>query len=387
MDFRFSEEEQLLRDMVGEFIEREYTFEKRRAVIESEDGWSRSIWAQLAELGLVGINIAEVDGGVDAGPVATMLVMNAVGAGLLLEPYLASAIIAPNVLRAVDNSAPSRELLPAIASGEAIVVVAHQEPDARHATYTRNGPIGLSTEARRHGAGFVIDGRKSVVGHAQAASALIVSARLTDDGSLALFHVPAGAPGLTLEVYRALDGAPAADVALAGVEVPESAMLAAAHDAETALECGYDRALAAICAEAVGAMEALIDLTCEYLRTREQFGRPIGRFQALQHRAADMLIHSEQAKSMSYLATLHSRTDDRHERQRVLSAAKVLIGRACRFVGQQAIQLHGGMGMTDELSVSHYFKRLTAIEMTLGDAETHLDRFVALERAAAARPR
>jgi hypothetical protein len=371
MDFRFSEEEQLLQDMVGQFVEREYSFEKRRAILESEDGWSRAIWSQLAELGLLGIDIAEADGGVDAGPVATMLVMNAVGAGLMLEPVLASAIVAPAVLRALDDAAPGRELLPAIAAGKTVVVLAHQEADARHA------PSAVRTEARRRNGGYVLAGSKDVVAQATAADTLIVSARSVDDDALALFRVPAQSAGLLLHAYRSLDGAPAADIELDGVELPADALLASGRDAENALERAYDSALMAVCAEAVGAMNVVINITGEYLRTRRQFGRPIGRFQALQHRAADMLIHFEQARSISYLATLHCRSEDRRERQRALSAGKVLVGRACRFVGQQAIQLHGGMGMTDELNVSHYFKRLTAIEIAYGDSETHLDRFIA----------
>ena len=373
MDFRLSEEERLLEEMIGDFVEREYSFEKRRAILASESGWSRAIWTQLADLGLLGIGIAEADGGVDAGPVATMLVMNAVGAGLVLEPYLASAVVAPAILRAVDDSAHSRELLPAIAAGRSVAVLAHQETRTRHDRQTPN----LQTTARRRAGSFALEGRKELVAHAQAADVLIVSARLSAGGELALFRVPAATKGLAIHGYGALDGALAADIELGGIELPGDALIASGDEAKAALERGHGAGIAAVCAEAVGAMKALIDTTSEYLRTRHQFGKPIGRFQALQHRAADMLIHFEQAKSMSYLATLRSRSEDPRERQRALSASKVLVGRACRFVGQQAVQLHGGMGVTDELNVSHYFRRLTAIELSFGDAESHLDRFIA----------
>jgi alkylation response protein AidB-like acyl-CoA dehydrogenase len=254
-----------------------------------------------------------------------------------------------------------------------VAVLAHQEAGARHDI----GVAGLTTAAHRRAGGIVIEGRKELVAHAPSADALIVSARLAGDGELALIRVPAGTRGLKILGYRALDGAPAADIELNGVELPAQAMIASGEGAHAAIETGQDAGIAAVCAEAVGAMHALIGTTSEYLRTRHQFGRPIGRFQALQHRAADMLIHFEQAKSMSYLATLHVRSADSREKRRALSAAKVLVGRACRFVGQQAVQLHGGMGVTDELNVSHYFKRLTAIELSFGDAESHLDRFIA----------
>jgi alkylation response protein AidB-like acyl-CoA dehydrogenase len=368
MDFNLTEEEQLLQDMVGNFIEREYTFGQRRAILESADGWSRATWAQLADLGLLGVGIPEADGGVDAGPIAAMLVMNGIGSGLVLEPFLSTAVVAVAVLRAADDPAHSRELLPAIAAGKAVVVLAHQEHEARHELDR------VGTRAERTAGGYVIGGRKAVVTHAQIADELIVSAG-TAGGGISLFRVPAGAPGLSVHGYRSLDGQLAADIELDAVELPEGALVGADGAAAAPLERAYEMGIASVCAEAVGAMEVLIDTTTEYLRTRRQFGRPIGRFQALQHRAADMMIHFEQAKSMSYLAAMRCLAADRTERRRALSAAKVVIGRACRFVGQQAVQLHGGMGVTDELSVSHYFKRLTAIELSFGDVASHVSRF------------
>lgn len=374
MDFNLSEEERLLDDMVREFIDREYTFEKRRKILESEEGFSPDIWRQLAELGLLGIGISEAQGGVDAGPVATMLVMDALGAGLVLEPYLTSAVVASALLRHIDDPKHSPELLTGIAAGQTIVALAHREAGAR------DGPEAVATVAEPRGNGYALRGSKAFVAHAQIADALIVSARIPgtepNDSGVSLFRVPRGSAGLEIRPYKSIDGQLAADIELKDIELPADACIGRPGGARDALERADDAGLAAVCAEAVGAMQAVLDTTAEYLRTRQQFGRPIGRFQALQHRAADMLIHCEQARSMSYLATLRCLDADRKRRRHALSAAKVLIARACRFVGQQAIQLHGGMGVTDELSVSHYFKRLTAIELAFGDADYHIDRFI-----------
>lgn len=374
MDFNLSEEQHMLDDTVRGFIAREYGFEKRRAIKGSPEGWSRAIWEQFADLGLLGIGIPESHGGLDAGPVATMLVMNAFGAGLVLEPYLASAVVAAALLRRAGDSAHSQDLLPAMAAGNTIVVLAHSEPQSRYDL----SRVAASAESRA--GDYVLRGRKAVVTHAPTADVLIVSARVagneTDAAGISLFRVPRGTPGLVLEPYANLDGQCAAEVLLQDVRVPAAARLGPDGEAHAAIEHAHDAGLAAVCAEAVGAMKSLLDTTAEYLRTRRQFGQPIGRFQALQHRAADMLIHYEQAKSMSFLATMRCLEPDRDERRRALSAAKVVVGRACRFVGQQAVQLHGGMGVTDEVSVSHYFKRLTAIELAFGDADSHLDRFI-----------
>jgi hypothetical protein len=372
VDFNLSEEQRLLDDMVRDFVAREYGFEKRRAIKDSADGWSREIWRQLAELGLLAIGIPEGNGGLDAGPVGTMLVMNAFGAGLVLEPYLASGVVATALLRRAGDSAHQRDLFPAMAEGKTVVVLAHQEHDSRHDL------MEVGARAERRDGGYAIRGRKAFITHAPAADTLIVSARVAgrERDGVSLFRVPRDTPGLALESYANLDGQRAADISLDDVEVPADARVGPEGAADAALEDAFDVGLAAVCAEAVGAMKAVLDTTAEYLRTRRQFGGPIGRFQALQHRAADMLIHCEQAQSMSYLATLRCLDADRVERRRALSAAKVVIGHACRFVGQQAVQLHGAMGVTDELNVSHHFRRLTAIELAFGDAESHVDRFI-----------
>jgi len=365
MNFDFNEEQRALADTVQRFIARDYTFEKRRAIRDSAAGWSREVWQALADLGVLALNIDEEHGGLGYGPQETGLVMDAFGAGLLLEPYLAAAVIAPAVIRRTASADFQEEWLPNIATGEAIVVLAHHD--------ARNEPV---TEI-----GGKLSGRKAVIAHGGCADLLLVSAR-TADGGTRLFAVTPGAEGVALRDYPTLDGQRAADLVLSNALARKVGAGDAANATQNAIEAALDIGLAAVCAEAVGIMEATVAATTEYLKTRQQFGQPIGRFQALQHRMADMLLHLEQARSMSYLAAMHCTSEDTTARQRSLSAAKVTIGQACRFIAQNAVQLHGGMGMTDELMLSHWFKRLTAIEMSFGDTDMHLQRFARLSRAA-----
>jgi alkylation response protein AidB-like acyl-CoA dehydrogenase len=361
MNFDFNEDQRALVDTVQRFVSREYNFEKRRAIRDSNAGWSREVWQALADLGVLALNIDEDYGGLGYGPQETGLVMHAFGAGLLLEPYLATAVIAPALIRRTASADFQEQWLPAIASGESVIVLAHA--DARGTPVTELGGN--------------LTGRKAVVAHGGCADLLLVSAHLPD-GDTALYAVTPGADGVTLSDYPTLDGQRAADLILADAPATRVDAGAALDHIEAALDIG----LAALCAEAVGIMEATVAATTEYLKTRQQFGQPIGRFQALQHRMADMLLHQEQARSMSYLAALHCTNKDSTARQRTLSAAKVTVGQACRFIAQNAVQLHGGMGMTDELMLSHWFKRLTAIEMSFGDTDSHLARFARLSRAA-----
>jgi alkylation response protein AidB-like acyl-CoA dehydrogenase len=266
-----------------------------------------------------------------------------------------------------------------MATGEKIAVLAHFESGARFESQW------VTTRARKAGERYRLDGHKGVVMHAGAADTLLVSARTAgeagDAQGVSLFLVPRAASGVTLDIYPTVDGQRAADVYLKGVEVPVASRLGPEGGALAAIEAALDIGLAALCADAVGVMQALVDATIEYVRMRQQFGQPIGRFQALQHRIADMLVHLEQARSMSYLAALRCTAENVAERRRALSAAKAVIGQASRFVGQQAVQLHGGMGMTDELIVSHWFKRLTGAQLMFGDSDTHLQRYAALSRA------
>jgi alkylation response protein AidB-like acyl-CoA dehydrogenase len=374
MDFNFTEEQQLLADTVRRFVREHYSFEARREILKSKDGWSRELWQQLAGLGLTALNVPEEHGGLGAGPIETLLVMNALGEGLVLEPFLSAAVMTPALLSRIDDAKAAAELLPAIASGERIVIVAHQEPKTR-------GEINhVATRAEKSGDSYVFDGHKSVVMNGGAADELLITARtsgkIDDSDGISLFRVAPGAKGLKLTSYRTIDEQQAADIELSKVKVPATALVGAEGRAFAAIEAAHDLALSAICAEAVGIMKAVNAATLEYTKSRKQFGQPIAKFQVLQHRMADMFLNAEQATSMSYLAALKCVDPDAGERRRALSAAKVTIGQAGRFVGQQAIQLHGGMGMTDELIVSHYFKRLTAIDLTFGDTDFHIQQFI-----------
>jgi alkylation response protein AidB-like acyl-CoA dehydrogenase len=377
MNFEFSDEQRQLHDTVNRYLTEQYTFEKFRAINASPAGWDKAAWAGLADLGVLALNVPVAQGGLGFGPLETLSVMGACGRSLLLEPFLTSAVIATAVLRAFDDAAAA-ELLTRMASGEAIAVLAHYEPDSRFETRW------VSARAHKSGDHYLLDGHKAVVLHAGAADTLLISARTAgepnDAHGVSLFRVPRDSKGLTLDVYPTIDGQRAADVYLKGVQVPADGRLGAEGAALPAIEAALDIGLAALCAEAVGVIQALVDATVAYVQSRQQFGTPIGRFQALQHRIADMLIHLEQARSMSYLAALRCTDENVTERRRALSAAKALVGQSCRFVGQQAVQLHGGMGMTDELIVSHWFKRITAAELMFGDSDTHLQRYAALTR-------
>ncbi|HTD04176.1 acyl-CoA dehydrogenase family protein [Undibacterium sp.] len=372
MDFSFSEEQQMLLDTTRRFIAKEYSFEARRGFRRQADGFSRDIWQGFADLGLLAINIPEQHGGLGGGALETMLVMSALGEGLVLEPYLASAVLASKAVTALGNPRQCAALLPALASGEQIAVLAHDEPATRYdwkAVATRAWPLGD---------GYVLTGHKSVLPHGTSADILLVTARLAaagQPGALAVFAVARNTPGLRLLPYTTVDGIPACELWLDQAFVPAAAMLDAADDAEPALSLVLDAGLAAVCAEAVGALDKLLAATIQYAKDRKQFGTPIAKFQALQHRMADMVLHIEQARSMSYLAVVRSEDKDAATRSAAMSAAKVVIGQACRFVGQQAVQLHGGMGVTDELDVSHYFKRLMAIELQFGSTDYHLEQF------------
>jgi hypothetical protein len=297
---------------------------------------------------------------------------------MLLEPLSSSAVIATTLLNGFTADGAVSELLQQMAAGEKIAVLSHYEADARSELQW------VSTTAKRAGNGYSLNGHKAVVLHASLADTLLISARTAgrdgDAEGVSLFRVPRDAAGLKLTAYPTIGGPLAAEVVLKDVRVSETQRLGEEGKALPAIESALDVGLSALCAESVGVMQALFKATAEYLRTRQQFGQPIGRFQALQHRVADMLIHLEQARSMSYLAAMRCTSTDVQERRRALSAAKIIIGQAGRFIGQQAVQLHGGMGMTEELNVSHLFKRLTASELLFGDTDTHLQKLAALTR-------
>jgi len=379
LNFEFSDEQRQLHDAVERYLGEQYSFERFRSIKDSAAGWDRSVWQGLADLGVLAITVPAAQGGLGFGPLETLAMMGDCGRSLLLEPVLSSAVIATAVLRPFADESRVGELLAGMAGGEKIAVLAHFESGARFESQY------VTTRAQRSGEGYRLDGHKGVVMHAAAADTLLVSARTAgeagDADGVSLFLVPRATPGVVLDVYPTVDGQRAADVYLEGVELPAGSLLGPAGGALAAVEAALDIGLAALCADAVGVMQAMLDATVDYLRVRQQFGQPIGRFQALQHRIADMLIHVEQARSMSYLAALRCAAANVGERRKALSAAKAVIGQAGRFVGQQSVQLHGGMGMTEELKISHWFKRLTAAQIMFGDSDAHLQRYAALTQA------
>lgn len=376
MDFNFTEEQQLLADTVRRFVREQYTFEARRNILKTHEGWSREIWRQLAELGLTALNVPAEHGGLGASPVETLLVMNALGEGLVVEPFLSAAVMMPALLSRLGDERTAAELFNVLGSGERIVVLAHQEAPAR-------GEVQfVSTRAQRVANGYVLDGCKTVIAHGDAADELLISARISgspdDRSGVSVFRVDPKATGVTVTGYPTIDGQRAADIQLKGVQLATDRLVGGEGHAFEAIEAAHEITIAALCAEAVGIMQAMNAATLEYTKSRKQFGMPIAKFQVLQHRMADMYLQAEQATSMSYLAAIKCVDPDPAERRRALSAAKVVIDQAGRFIGQNAIQLHGGMGMTDELMVSHHFKRVTTIGLTFGDIDFHLQKFAAL---------
>jgi alkylation response protein AidB-like acyl-CoA dehydrogenase len=378
MDFEFSDEQRQLRETLERYLGKQYSFDRYRAVRASAEGWDRKVWHQLAELGVLAVNVPAGQGGLGFGPLETLALMDICGPSLMLEPLISSAVIASTLLSGFASDAAVAEWLQQLASGQKIAVLAHHESDARSELQY------VTTRAHRSGDHYQLTGHKAVVLHGGLADALLTSARTSgepgDALGVSLFRVPRDAAGMRLVSYATIGGQRAADVWLEDVQIPSSARLGVEGEALPAIERALDVGLSALCAECVGIMQALLKATTEYLRTRQQFGQPIGRFQALQHRVAEMVMHLEQARSMSYLAAMRCLSSDVQQRRRALSAAKVIIGQAGRFIGQQAVQLHGGMGMTEELNVSHLFKRLTAAELMFGDTDTHLQKFAALTR-------
>jgi len=367
MDFNYTDEQNALRDTLSRFIAKDYPFEARRALAKSADGFSRDHWKQFADLGLLALPFPEDFGGMNGNAVDTMLVMEAFGRGLVLEPYLATVVVAGHLIRDAGSAAQKEALLPSIASGELMLALAHYERGARYEVSR------VDTAAKADGGGWTLSGAKGVVLGGGAADKLLVSAG-TGKG-ISLFLVDAKAPGVAVRSYMTQDGARAAEVRLDNVSVGADAIVGAQDGALPAIERALDYGIAALCAESVGIMAALDEATLEYLKTRKQFGQPIGRFQALQHRMVDMVIATEQARSMAMMAAVKADSTDAAERRRALSAARAYIGQQARFVGQQAVQLHGGMGVVDELNVSHWFKRLTMINATFGDVDHHLGLF------------
>ena len=375
MDFEPTEEQRLLRDSVDRLLADRYGFDKRRLYLAEPLGWSRQLWGQYAELGLLGLPFSEADGGFGGNAVDVMLVMEAFGRALVLEPYLASVVLAGSALRLAGSPAQRAAILPLVAAGERVLAFAHGERQARYDL------ADVLTSAKPTAGGWVLDGTKSVVAAGDSADTLIVSARTAgardDPEGITLFLVDAAANGVARRGYRMRDGTGAADIVLSGVAVGREAVLGEPGAALPVIEQVVEAGIAATAAEAVGAMESMQALTLEYLKTRVQFGRPIGQNQVLQHRAAEMLMELERGRSMAMLAAISVDEPDAEQRRRDIAMAKIGVGQAARFVSQNAIQLHGGIGMTEEYAVGHYFRRVMVIEHSFGDTAHHLSRLAA----------
>jgi pimeloyl-CoA dehydrogenase small subunit len=372
MDFDLSEEQRLLKESVDGLLNDSYDFDQRKKYMKEKGGWSKAVWSRLAEQGLLGLPFAEDDGGFGAGAVETMIVMEALGKALMLEPYLPTVVIAGGFLRHGGSAAQKAEHIAGIIDGSKTFAFAQLEKNSRY-------DLGdVSTSAKKKNGGWVIDGEKFVVVNGENADMLLVTARTKggrhDKTGIGVFLVPANAKGITKKGYPTQDGLHAADISFTGVEVGADAAIGDSENALPLIERVVDEARTAMCAEAVGAMDESLKTTVEYLKTRKQFGVAIGSFQTLQHRAADMFVGVEQARSMSMFATMAVDFEDPKERATAVAAAKVQVGKSLKFVGQQSIQLHGGIGMTQEAKIGHYFKRLTMIENSFGDTDYHLRR-------------
>ncbi len=373
MDFNYSNEQLALQETLQRFIGRDYGFERRRELARSPLGFSAEAWAQYADLGLLSLPFPEEFGGLGGNAVDIMLVMELVGRGLLLEPFSSTVVMCGGLIRDAASESLKRSMLPRIGAGELKLALACYEAAGRYELSRVECTAVRGTE------GWRISGRKTVVLDASSADYFLVSARTggdsADDHGISLFLVGREAAGVTTFAYPTQSGGRAADLHLVDVAVDASALIGAPGEGLAVVEHAVDRGIAALCAEAVGIIVALNEATLNYLKTRKQFGVPIGKFQALQHRMADMFIAAEQARSMAVIAAVYADSDDAAERRRAVSGAKAYIGQAARFVGQQAVQMHGAMGVVDDLIVSHYFKRLTMIDLSLGDVDYHLARF------------
>jgi alkylation response protein AidB-like acyl-CoA dehydrogenase len=375
MNFDYSEEQQLLADTLKRFLTTQYTFDARTRVIASTAGYSADIWGTFADMGLLGMPFDTEYGGFGGSAVDEMIIMEAIGEGLVVEPYLATVGLGGQFVARGGTPAQRQRVLPAVVQGQTKLAFAQTERGARYDLQH------ITTRARRSGDGWVLDGAKCAVTHGGCADLLVVSARSaghpTDSHGISLFLVEPGLPGVRMQAYRTIDNLRAVDIVFSSTPLPGEALIGPEGDGLALIEEVVDYATALLCAEAVGAIRYANEATLAYLKSRRQFGVPIGSFQALQHRMVDMFISYEQARSMACLACVKVDASDAAERQRAVSAAKINIADACRQVSQEAVQLHGGMGMTEELKISHTFRRLTMIAQAFGDVDHHLERFAA----------
>ncbi len=372
MDFSFTEEQTLLRNTVQSLLADKYDFDTRRKIVKSAEGWRPDYWAQFAELGLLAAPFPEELGGLGGGAIETMIIMEEFGRHLVVEPFVETVVIAGGFLREGGSAAQQEELIPGIIGGETVWAFAYAEPQGRY------NLADLVTTAKKDGAGYVLNGFKCVVIAAPWAQKLIVTARTSggqrDRDGVSVFIVDKSAPGVSTRDYPTVDGRRASEITFENVKLGADALIGAEGKGLPLVEKVTDQAIAALCAEAIGGMKELNAATVEYCKTRKQFGVAIGKFQVLQHRMVDMFMAYEQSVSMTYMVNLKL-TEGETERAKAAAGAKVQIGKAGRFIGQQAVQLHGGMGMTDELSVGHYFKRLTMIDTQFGNIDHQLKRY------------
>jgi len=380
VDFSFTEEQSMLRDTVASYLADHYDFDKRRAAVGREPGWRPEVWKAFAEeLGILGAPFSEDLGGLGGGPIDNMIVMEEFGKALVVEPYLGTVVIGGGFLKH-SGYAGAADLIGGIIEGKNLFAFAQAEPQSRY------NLASVATTAKKDGTGWILNGHKAVVIGAPFATHLIVTARTAgaerDAGGVSIFLVDKAAKGVTTRDYPTVDGNRASEVYFENVSVGADALIGMADNGLPLVERVVDEAIAAICAEACGVLSRLHTGTVEYTKQRKQFGAPISSFQVLQHRMVDMFINVEQAISMTYMANI--KVSDDAERAKAAAAAKVQIGKACRFVGQNAIQLHGGMGMTDEMAIGHYFKRATMIESAFGSVDHHLARYEGLSLGKAA---
>jgi len=375
MDFDLTDDQRLLTDSVNRLLGDQYTFEKRKAFLKAPEGWSTTLWGQYAELGLLGLPFAEEFGGFGGGAVDVMLLMQAFGRHLVLEPYLSTVVLGGTAIKLAGSAEQQGDILPGVTEGGTKLAFAHYERQSRYDI------SDVLTTAKANGSGYVLDGAKSVVLHGDSADKLVVSARTSggrdDAGGISLFLVDGTADGLARRGYTLRDGSRAAEISLSGVKMSKADLLGEADNALGVIERVVEAGIAATSAEVIGTMETMQAMTLEYLKTRVQFGKPIGENQALQHRAAEMLVAMEQGRSMAMLAAMMVDEPDAAERVRNISMAKVGVGQSGRFVSQNAVQLHGGIGMTEEYAVGHFFRRVMVIEHLFGDTAYHLDRLAA----------
>ena len=368
MDFSFNEEQTLIQRQVAQFIQRDYEWEKRQALAKSELGFSSENWKLFADLGWLGISLSEESGGFGGSALETMIIMEEFGKGLVVEPFLETIVLCAGLIDSCGNKDQKSEILKKVISGEMHLALGFVEPQSRF------NLADVITEAKKKGDGFVLNGFKSVVMNGPSANNIIISARISgkqsEEEGISLFVVDPKLEGVSLRNYPTVDGRRASEITLENVDVTSSCLLAEEGKGFKELEKAIDSATLAICAEAIGAMEVLYKTTVEYTKIRKQFGQAIGKFQVLQHRMVDMFMEYEQSKSLLYMATI-KQAEKAEDSKKAISGLKYQVGKAAKFIGQQAVQLHGGMGVTDELNVGHFFKRLTTIITIFGNTDYH----------------